>query len=70
MWSVIIAAQSTRIHLMSNKYITTQCGLDKYEQLKIKTGIFNVIRFYWFVFFASLRDGYGAVKLWVQNAKE
>ena len=55
---------------MSNKYIITQCGLDKYEQLKIKTGIFNVIRLYWFVFFASLRDGYGAVMLWVRNAKE
>ena len=41
---------------MSNKYITTQCGLNKYEELKIKTGIFNSIRFYWFVFFASIRD--------------
>ena len=48
--------------MMSNKYITTQCGLDKYEELKIKTGIFNSIRFYWFVFFASIRDGYGSLK--------
>ena len=48
--------------VMSNKYITTQCGLDKYEELKIKTGIFNSIRFYWFVFFASIRDGYGSLK--------
>ena len=70
MWPVITAAQSMRMHLMSNKYIITQCGLDKYEQLKVKTGIFNVIRFYWFVFFASLRDGYVGVKLWVQNAKD
>lgn len=55
---------------MSNKYITTQCGLNKYEQLKVKTGIFNVIRFYWFVFFASLRDGYTGVKQWLRNARK
>ena len=70
MWPAIKATQSTRMQLMGNKYITTQCGLDKYAQLKAKTGIFNVIRFYWFVFFASLRDGYGGVKLWLRNAKD
>ena len=54
---------------MKNKYITTQCGLEKYDQLKVKSGIFNSVRLYWFVFFASLRDGYGSIKLWFQNAK-
>jgi hypothetical protein len=55
---------------MSNKYITTQCGLAKYDQLKVKTGIFNIIRFYWFVFFASLKDGYTGVNQWLRNAKK
>jgi|TARA_B100000795_G_scaffold222631_1_gene177603 hypothetical protein len=55
--------------MMKNKYITTQCGLEKYDQLKVKSGIFNSVRLYWFVFFASLRDGYGSIKLWFQNAK-
>tara|TARA_Y100001970_G_scaffold259835_1_gene341262 strand:- start:651 stop:794 length:144 start_codon:yes stop_codon:yes gene_type:complete len=36
--------------------IRTVCGLEKYEKLSKKKGIFNRIRFYWFVFAASLRD--------------
>ena len=39
-----------------DKYIKTQCGLEKYHQIKAKTGIFNSVRFYWFVVFASIRD--------------
>ena len=42
-----------------NKYIKTQCGLDKYNELKIKNGIYNRLRFCWFVFFASIRDYFG-----------
>ena len=38
------------------KFIKTKCGLNKYEELKIKKGYYNLLRFYWFVFFASLRD--------------
>ena len=41
------------------KYIKTQCGLDKYNELKYKNGIYNRLRFYWFVFFASIRDYFG-----------
>jgi len=51
------------IHIMivkqMKKYIKTQCGLDKYNKLKLKTGIYNRLRFYWFVFFASIRDYFG-----------
>jgi len=36
--------------------IKTECGLEKYNKLKRKKGFFNNIRFYWFVFFAVLRD--------------
>lgn len=39
-----------------DKFIKTQCGIDKYRQLKAKTGILNSLRFYWFVVFASIRD--------------
>ena len=41
---------------LMKKYIKTQCGLDKYNELELKTGIYNRLRFYWFVFFASIRD--------------
>ena len=70
MYIAITATQSMRMQLMSNKYITTQCGLAKYDHLKVKTGIFNIIRFYWFVFFASLKDGYTGVNQWLRNAKK
>jgi hypothetical protein len=39
-----------------DKYIKTQCGIEKYHQLKAKTGILNSVRFYWFVVLASIRD--------------
>ena len=44
---------------LMKKYIKTQCGLDKYKELELKTGIYNRLRFYWFVFFASIRDYFG-----------
>jgi hypothetical protein len=39
-------------------FIKTECGLSEYHLLKMRanTGVFNKLRFYWFVFFASLRD--------------
>jgi len=46
---------------MSDKFIKTQCGLEKYTQLAKKRGIFSRIRFFWFVIFASLRDFAAAV---------
>ena len=38
------------------KFIKTQCGLDKYDELGKRTGVLNRIRWYWFIFFASIRD--------------
>ncbi len=38
------------------KLINTRCGIDKFEKLKKETGFFKKIRFYWFVFFATIRD--------------
>lgn len=37
-------------------YIKTECGLSEYYLLKARKGFFNKLRFYWFVFFATLRD--------------
>ena len=39
-----------------NYFIKTKCGLEKYELLKSRKGVFAKLRFYWFVFFASVRD--------------
>ena len=39
-----------------NYFIKTKCGLEKYELLKSHKGISAKLRFYWFVFFASIRD--------------
>ena len=38
------------------KNIRTVCGLEKYDELCQKKGFFNRIRFFWFVFAASVRD--------------
>ena len=39
-----------------NYFIKTKCGLEKYDLLKSRKGIYAKLRFYWFVFFASIRD--------------
>ena len=44
------------------KFIKTECGLNKYEELKNKKGYYNLLRFYWFVFFASIRDSFSNKK--------
>jgi hypothetical protein len=36
--------------------IKTACGLEKYEELKKRTGFFAKLRLKWFVIFASIRD--------------
>ena len=36
--------------------IKTECGRAKYEMLASKKGIFNRIRLYWFVIFATIKD--------------
>ena len=39
-----------------SKFITTECGIDKFNKLRNQKGFFKKIRFYWFVTIASLRD--------------
>jgi len=39
-----------------NKFIKTECGLNKYEELKNPKTFIGKIRFYWFVIIASIRD--------------
>ena len=36
--------------------IKTECGIKKYEQLRKETNPIKRLRFFWFVFFAALRD--------------
>ena len=43
-------------YINMDRFIKTQCGLDKYKKLRAKKGILNKVRYYWFVFFASIRD--------------
>ena len=37
-------------------FIKTECGREKYEMLASKKGIFNRIRLYWFIIFATIQD--------------
>ena len=39
-----------------NYFIKTKCGLEKYDLLKSRKGVYAKIRFYWLVLFASIRD--------------
>ena len=36
--------------------IKTSCGIKKYNELKLNKTVLGRIRFYWFNFFAILRD--------------
>ena len=38
------------------RYIKSQCGLERYQELKNKKGLLRRLRFYWFVVIASIRD--------------
>jgi len=38
--------------------IKTACGLEKYNELKKRTGFFAKLRLQWFVVFASIRDAF------------
>ena len=42
--------------IIMNRFIKTECGLNKYDELKNNKGIFKRIRFYWFIIMASIRD--------------
>ena len=39
-----------------NKFIKTECGLNKYDELKHHKSFIGKIRFYWFILIASIRD--------------
>ena len=41
---------------MKKLRIKTSCGIDKYNKLKLNNTFLGKIRFYWFNFFAILRD--------------
>ena len=36
--------------------IKTKCGIDKFNSLKKRKGIFNKLRMYWFLVVGGLRD--------------
>ena len=38
--------------------IKTSCGIEKYQKLKSNRTMIGKIRFYWFYFFAIIRDSY------------
>lgn len=40
------------------RYIKTQCGLERYQELKNKKGLLRKLSFYWFVVIASIRDSF------------
>ena len=43
--------------LFMNKFrIKTACGIDKYNKLKSNKTFMGKLRFYWFNFFAVIRD--------------
>lgn len=40
-----------------NKFkIKTTCGIEKFNNLKMNKSFLGRLRFYWFVFFAKIRD--------------
>ena len=39
-----------------NKFIKSECGLNKYEELASYKSVLGRVRFYWFVLIASIRD--------------
>ena len=41
---------------MKNLKIKTECGIKKYNKLKLNKTFFGQLRLYWFSFFAVLRD--------------
>ena len=41
---------------MKKLKIKTACGIEKYNRLKKNKSFIGIIRFYWFNFFAVLRD--------------
>ena len=44
------------VRLMKKLRIKTSCGIEKHNQLKMNKTVLGKLRFYWFNFFAILRD--------------
>ena len=44
------------VSLMKKLRIKTSCGIEKYNKLKMNKTVLGKLRFYWFNFFAILRD--------------
>ena len=44
------------VSLMKKLRIKTSCGIEKYNKLKMNRSFLGKLRFYWFNFFAVLRD--------------
>ena len=44
------------VSFMKKLIIRTSCGIEKYNKLKMNKTVLGKIRFYWFNFFAILRD--------------
>ena len=42
--------------IMKKLSIKTSCGIEKYNRLKMNKTFFGKLRFYWFNFFAIIRD--------------
>ena len=42
--------------LMKKLRIKTSCGIEQYNKLKMNKTVLGKLRFYWFNFFAILRD--------------
>ena len=45
-----------KANLMKKLRIKTICGIEKYKKLKKNKTVIGKLRFYWFNFFAILRD--------------
>ena len=45
-----------KAYLMKKLRIKTSCGIEKYNKLKMNKTVLGKLRFYWFNFFAILRD--------------
>lgn len=43
-------------HPQAYRWIKTECGRAKYDQLAAKSGLFSRLRLVWFVLIAALRD--------------
>ena len=39
-----------------NNFIKTKCGIEKYNLLRKKKGIWNKLRLYWFIAIGTLKD--------------